>query len=214
MQIREDIVKAAAHIFSRDGYAQARLQDVAEMVGMRKASLYYHIDSKEDLLFAIHEHLISELLTNTRQALSTVQSSEERLRVVIRMAMRLIAEHQEEVTVFLHEYRVLNNDRWEEVVAKRDEHQQIVEDILTEGIEQGVFREIPVKITTLGIFGMTNYGYQWFRRSGTFSADEIADVFSDVVLNGIRTGVPGESAGDGTIQLEKILSDGDGTQPH
>lgn len=207
MQIREDIVQAAARIFSRDGYARARLEDVAALVGIRKASLYYHIDSKEDLLFAIHEHLISELLANTYTALSTVRSPEERLRVVIRMAMRLIAEHQEEVTVFLHEYRVLNNDRWEEVVAKRDEHQQIVEDILADGIEQGVFREIPVKITTFGIFGMTNYGYQWFRSSGTFSADEIADIFADVVLNGIRTDVSRKLSGNGIAKQDRKIDE-------
>lgn len=192
MQIRKDIVKAAAQVFSQHGYERATLEDVAEVVGIRKGSLYYHIRSKEDLLFVIHDHLADELIANTRTALATARSPEERLRLAMRVAMRLIADYRAEVTVFLHERHALTSDRWRDVVAKRDAYQHIVEAILAEGIQQGAFRALPAGVITLGILGMINWGYQWFRRDGPLSADEIADLFADIVLNGVRKG--GESS--------------------
>ncbi|HBY98224.1 MAG TPA: TetR/AcrR family transcriptional regulator [Chloroflexi bacterium] len=186
MEIREDIVKAAAHVFSRDGYQRATLEDVAQLVGIKKGSLYHHISSKEDLLFAIHDRLADELIANTRAALQGAETPADRLRRIMRVSMRLIAEHQEEVTVFLHERHTLTSERWQAVVAKRDEYEQIVAGVLAEGIEAGVFRPLPVRASTLGILGMINWGYQWFRPDGPLSADEIADLFTDIVLDGVR----------------------------
>jgi AcrR family transcriptional regulator len=186
MNIRDDILTAAARVFGERGYEAATLDEVAHAVGIKKGSLYYHIRSKEDLLFALHQRLADELLYNTYAALESAQSPTERLRAVLRVAMRLIAEHKQEVTVFLHERQLLSSDRWREVVAKRDAYQRIIEEILSEGIEEGVFRPVPVKVATLGLLGMTNWGYQWFRSNGPLSADAIADVFTDMVIEGLR----------------------------
>ena len=48
-----EIVDAAGEVFDEKGYAAARIEDIAARVGLLKGSLYYYIDSKEDLLFAI-----------------------------------------------------------------------------------------------------------------------------------------------------------------
>jgi len=186
VKIRDDILTAAARVFGERGYDGATLDEVAQAVGIKKGSLYYHIRSKEDLLFALHQRLADELLDNTHAALESATSPTERLRGVLRVAMRLIAEHKQEVTVFLHERQLLTSDRWREVVAKRDAYQRIVEDIVSEGIESGVFRPVPLKVATLGLLGMTNWGYQWFRSNGPLTADEIADAFADMVIEGLR----------------------------
>lgn len=186
MKIRPDIVRAAAQVFRRDGYDGASLAAIADVLGIRKPSLYHHIESKEDLLYAIHEQLASELLQNTQQALDGVEAPEEQLRAVVRMAMRLIADHREEVEVFLHERRAFSSERWQGIVASRDTYQRIVEGILEQGTARGVFRAFPPKIATLGILGMTNWGYTWFSPSGALTAEQIADLFTDLLLGGLR----------------------------
>lgn len=186
MAIRDDILRAAARVFSEQGYDGATLDDVAGLIGIKKGSLYYHIRSKEDLLFALHQRLADELIANTRAAVQEARTPQERLRAVLRVAMRLIAEHKEEVTVFLHERRILTSERWQDIVAQRDAYQQMLEHILAEGIEQGIFRPLPVNIVALGLLGMTNWGYQWFRPDGPLDADTIAEIFADIALNGLQ----------------------------
>ena len=63
--VRPDIIDAATRIFSERGYHAASMSDIADAVGIRKASLYHHVRKKEDLLFAIHEALVDELIDET-----------------------------------------------------------------------------------------------------------------------------------------------------
>lgn len=185
MHIRDDILRTAAQQFGELGYERARLEDVARALGMKKGSLYYHIDSKEDLLFVIHDRLIDELTRNTVAAVEKAEGVDEKVRAVLRVAMGLIAEHQQEVTVFLHERHVFNSERWSSVRAKRDAYEQLVSSVLQAGMATGQLRALPISLTTKGVLGMVNWGYQWFHSDGEVSADEIADVFADIVLNGL-----------------------------
>ena len=185
MQIRDDIVAAAAQLFGECGYERATLDDLAQALGMKKGSLYYHIKSKEDLLFAVHDRLIDELTANTRAALEQADGVAAQLRAALHAAMRLIAEHQQEVTVFLHERHIFNSERWATIREKRHDYEQLVSEILQRGMADGTFRELPIPLATIGVLGMVNWGYQWFHRDGPYTADEIADVFADLVLGGL-----------------------------
>lgn len=185
MHIREDIVQAAAELFGDVGYERARLEDVARALGIKKGSLYYHIDSKEDLLFVIHDRLIDELTQNTVRALDQTTNTQQQIRAILRVAMHLIAEHRSEVTVFLHERHIFGSSRWASIREKRDRYQVLIVDVLRSGVSAGQVRQLPVPLTTIGILGMVNWGYQWFDPDGSFSAAEVADVFADIVLYGI-----------------------------
>src|SRR5439155_17644943 len=65
LKIRSDVLSAATRVFSERGYHGASMQDVADAAGMQKASLYYHVGRKEDLLYAIHEQMMDELTEKT-----------------------------------------------------------------------------------------------------------------------------------------------------
>jgi AcrR family transcriptional regulator len=48
-----DVLAAAAKVFRERGYAGASMRDVAQELGIRNASVYYYVDSKEELLFRV-----------------------------------------------------------------------------------------------------------------------------------------------------------------
>ncbi|HEY5334166.1 MAG TPA: helix-turn-helix domain-containing protein, partial [Solirubrobacterales bacterium] len=79
-EVRPDIIAAATRIFSERGYHAASMTDIADAVGIRKASLYHHVRKKEDLLFAIHETLVDELIDETMAITSTSASAAEKVR--------------------------------------------------------------------------------------------------------------------------------------
>jgi TetR/AcrR family transcriptional regulator, cholesterol catabolism regulator len=180
------ILAAAAELFGDHGYDRATLADVARRVGIKRGSLYYYINSKEDLLYWLHKKLIDELIEHTDAALADAGTAEERLRAVVRVSMRLIAERRQEVKVFLEERHVLDSQRWADVVAQRDAFQQKVEDVLAAGMREGILKENPVRLTANGILGMCFWGYQWFRPN-RLSWEQVADLFSDILLDGLKT---------------------------
>src|SRR4051812_39582811 len=83
---RDQIVAAAAKVFREKGYHQSTTEDIAAEVGMLKGSLYYYITKKEDLLHAVVEKPVNEMVANLREIAESGSTSEEKIR-------RLIADH-------------------------------------------------------------------------------------------------------------------------
>jgi AcrR family transcriptional regulator len=184
---RAEIIRNAVDLFSKNGYQNTSLAEIAAAVGVQKPSLYHYIDSKEDLLYEINELLVEELLTGAQTLLASAETPEERLRAYLRATMRLTATRQKEVTIFLGERQFLKTQskRWREVAERRDSYERLFESILEDGIATGVFTDVPVNIAALGILGTVANAYRWYRKSGPMTPDEIADLFADIVLHGI-----------------------------
>ena len=185
-KVRPDIIAAATRVFSERGYHAASMTEIAEVVGMRKPSLYHHVRKKEDLLFAIHEQLIDELIDQTMSVFSSSDLPAEKLRAVLRVALSFVSHHRDGVTVFLHERAAVSGERWNELVVKRDFYEQMVSRILAEGTSSGDFVDVPPTIAAKAVLAMANWGYTWFDPSGPMSSDEVADAFADIALRGLQ----------------------------
>lgn len=185
-EVRADIIEAATRVFSERGYHAASMAEIAEAVGIRKASLYHHVRKKEDLLFAIHDQLIDELIGETMAVSSSSLTPAEKLRGVLHVTMRFIARNRDGVTVFLSERRAVAGERWQALVVKRDFYERMVSQIITEGTSSGSFIEIPPNLAARSVLAMANWGYTWFQADGPLSADEVAEVFATVALRGLE----------------------------
>ena len=184
--VRPDIIEAATRIFSERGYHAASMSDIADAVGIRKASLYHHVRKKEDLLFAIHEALVDELIDETMAVSSSSASPEEKVRQLLHVTMRFIGDNREGVTVFLSERHAVTGERWQALVIKRDFYERMVTQIITEGRSSGAFVDLPPEIVTKALLGMANWGYTWFQKDGPLTADEVAEVFTAIALRGLE----------------------------
>jgi AcrR family transcriptional regulator len=186
-KVRADIIAAATRVFSQRGYHAASMVEIAEEVGMRKPSLYHHVRKKEDLLFAIHEQLVDELIEETTSALSTSHTPAEKVREVLRVSMSFVARHRDGVTVFLQESRAVSGERWGELVVKRDFYEKMVSRVIAEGVTSGAFVDTPPQIAARAVLAMANWGYTWFDPAGELSAESVSNIFADIALNGLLT---------------------------
>ena len=184
--VRADIIAAATRVFSARGYHEASMAEIAEAVGMRKPSLYHHVRKKEDLLFAIHEQLIDELTTETAAAIGKAEGPSAQLLASLRVALNFVSRNMDAVTVFLAENRAVRGQRWRDLVAKRDAYERMVQDIIIAGVASGEFVDVPPTIASKAILAMANWGYTWFNPDGPLSADDVADIFGRIALQGIQ----------------------------
>lgn len=187
---RLELVDIAASVFARKGYHATSVDDLVAATGLKRGGLYHYISSKEDLLIAAHERFIAPLLDNARVIAAEQLSAEEALRRLAHALMHDIAVYQDQVTVFLHEWRVIEHrPEWQHVRDARREFEDIIQSILRRGHEEGAFDVSEPRLTCLGFLGMINYAYTWYRPRGPYSADEIAEHFVRIFLSGI--GRPG-----------------------
>ena len=181
------ILDAATRVFQERGYDAATIQMIADEVGILKGSLYYYIDTKEDLLYKIihevHRGLFEAMEEATREG-----DALERIEAFIEGHVRFIAENLPAIWVFLHDFRALDADRREEIVAARDAYNGRLRDLLAEGQAAGAIRaDLDLDLAVLGTFGMINWMYEWYRPGGRKGPDEIGRAFASLAFEGIRS---------------------------
>ncbi len=183
---RGDIIQAAAAIFRRKGYHGTSMQDIADAVGLQKASLYHHITSKQDILFAILEQALDLLIADMRAVVDSDLTPEEKLKLAMQVYMGRLSEDADLAAVLLLEHRSLEHKLRQKHIQRRDRYERLWRQILEEGIADGSFRPVDVPLVAFAILGVQNWMITWYREGGRFQVLEIADHFSDLFLRGLR----------------------------
>ena len=184
---RDQLLTAAAELFSERGYHGTSMQHLAERLGILRGSLYAHISSKEDLLFEIVDRGADRFITRMEEVVASEQTPSEKLREALAAHITTVAEHMEASTVFLNDWRFLSDERRDLIQAKRDLYESLIQEVIEEGIEWGVFaEELDARHATIFVLSTANWLYQWYRPDGPLSPEEIAAEFSEMIEKGLR----------------------------
>jgi len=183
---RRQVIRKAAALFDKNGYHNTSMDDIAAAVGLRKPSLYHYFESKEEILFWIHQEFIDLIIERQVQRDGKGLEPSELLLGVISDILALMNTHRGHVRVFFEHHRELSSQYQKIIRAKRDFYQDQVEAMVAAGVERGDFRQVDPRLTGLALFGMCNWAYQWYRKGGPRSSQEIAEFFADLLLGGIR----------------------------
>jgi AcrR family transcriptional regulator len=185
----ERLLEAAAVLFSQKGYAATSTREIAGILGIRKASLYYHIENKEDLLYAICKSSLEQIRRDVTAALEKVQDPLERTRTLVRAHISSLVRDQIAHSVAVGEMHALSGARLKEVIALRDAYEELVRSVLRDARKAGVLRDdIGVKYLCLILLGLLNRVEMWYRREGALSPDQLARVFEAIFLTGAAAG--------------------------
>ncbi len=183
---RSDIITAAAQIFRQKGYQAASMQDIAEAVHLQKASLYHHVESKQEILLTILNQALDLLIEDMQTVMASDLPVEDKLRQAIRVYVNRIAGEADLAAVLLLEYRSLEPGLRQRHVRRRDRYESLWRDLVRQGVEAGRFRNVDEKIATFALLGIQNWMITWFREGGGHEADELADFFADMILQGLE----------------------------
>jgi AcrR family transcriptional regulator len=182
---RTDIIQAAAQIFREKGYHGASMQDIADAVGLQKASLYHHVASKQEILGDILDQALDRLIADLEPIAESKVPADERLRQAVRMYLLRLAENADLAAVLLLEYRSLEPPLRQEHIRRRDRYEGLWRKIIRDGIRAGLFASVDETATTFALLGVQNWSITWFRPGGRFSPAQLADVYADLFLEGL-----------------------------
>jgi TetR/AcrR family transcriptional regulator, cholesterol catabolism regulator len=183
-----EILATAAKIFRQNGYADTSVQDVADAVGILKGSLYYYIDSKEDLLYRVllevHEDargILDEI------AAMTDASPMQKIRTYVRRHVEYNVRNVDKVAVYYHDFGLLSTDRKAEIRKQRRTYEDFLETLIKEAQKTGeVDPGADPRVMAYCMFGTMNWTYTWYRPSGRVSIPRLADMIAEFVGSGLR----------------------------
>src|ERR687885_466392 len=181
---RSELTRQAARLFAQKGYHGTSVGDLAEAMGVQKGSLYAHITSKQDLLYetmregarAFHAGL---------DAIPDELRATEKIRLALRSHLRLVADQLDVATVFVQEWRYLEGERRDEILAERRRYEERIRAFFREGRDLGVLRtDLDDATAALLVLSAANWAYTWLQPGR--DTDDIADRFYEQLLEGMR----------------------------
>lgn len=184
--MKATITAVAVDLFFRKGYFATSMSEIARGCGIQKASIYYHFPGKEELLFGIMHATMQDLLAHLECNLDRATGIENRLRAAVRSHVRFHLERQQETFIASSELRGLSPEHGTIVVAQRDAYERIFQGLIRQGIDQGVYSSGDVRILSYAILTLCTAGASWFRSDGRLTMDDIADIYENFVLNGLK----------------------------
>jgi AcrR family transcriptional regulator len=188
---REEIIRASAHIFRERGYEGTTLRDIAAALGTDRASLYYYVGSKEELL----QEIVREALGRDIAAAETVKRSRAttpmKIRALIESMVASYVDNYPLMNVYIEDLsRIARQDsEWSIDVTKRSRtYESLVHSILSKGQQDGTVRtDLPIDLCALALFGMVNWMHRWYRPGAQWAHADIADTFTHIFLKGYGT---------------------------
>lgn len=184
---REKILASATKLFEEKGYHSTSIKEICEKANISRGGLFYHFNSKEDILVLIHDKFISYELKQAREVLQNKNNPLLTLKELLTCLVESIGKFKPYVVVFFQERKFLSRDNFKEIREKRDEYEGIFCQTIKRGIKEGYFRkDIDPIIIVKGIFGMCNWTYQWLDPEGNIPPREIGEIFYNMIIEGLK----------------------------
>jgi TetR/AcrR family transcriptional regulator, cholesterol catabolism regulator len=181
---RSELTRQAARLFAEKGYHGTSTADLAAAMGVQKGSLYAHMASKQELLYATMREGADAFhagLDGIPEDLHVV----ERIRLALRSHLRVVAEQLDVATVFVREWRYLDGEHRDEIVAERRRYEDRIRALFREGRELGELRaDLDDATAALLLLSAANWAYTWLRPGADTGA--LADGFFALLVDGMR----------------------------
>ena len=183
----ESLLAVVVTVFNERGYDGTSMEDLSRALGISKSSIYYHVDSKENLLSLALDRALDGLFAVAAEVSATDKPAIYRLEHLVRGSVQVLADRLPYVTLLL---RARGNTATERrALERRREFDQIVADLVAEAESAGDIRpDVDPAVTARLLFGMINSLTEWYRPDQrALTAGELADAVNAVAFNGLRS---------------------------
>jgi TetR/AcrR family transcriptional regulator, cholesterol catabolism regulator len=204
---RQQIIDQAAALFAKRGYAATGISELSEHVGLGRGALYHYIGSKENLLIEIQDRVLQPLTASARAIVKLDADPVLRLRLLSEALLDMILARLDHIWVYEHDYRHLTGDNRKRLVRQRRDFENLVQKLLVEAIETGVFRPMDASLATLQFLNLHNHTYQWAKPGKPgWDARSLSREYCRTLLSGF--GSPDRKADDVESRLDEFRTTG------
>ena len=161
-ETRRQILKSAEQIFAREGFAGARMDEIARVAKVNKAMIYYHIGNKRELYAAVLHHIFSNAIDRFRASIQQAETPKEKLRQYLRNIIQTISQNPGAAAILIREQATGGADFPDVIIKDMSEIIMMLVEILDQGYQQGIFREsnpFAVHMLAIGSILLTHTSY-------------------------------------------------------
>jgi len=181
---QEEIIRVAAKLFKEKGYSAVTMRDLAKAMGIKAASLYNHINSKQDILNAIIISLAEDFTNGMKLTIASDASCINKLKKIIEFHVNISSQNS-------YGMAALNND-WMHLEAQlnyykklRSDYENDFKSILIEGIKSGEIIDIKPDVMMFSILTTLRSLYLWIPRKEDINLNKLTDNLNEILIKGV-----------------------------
>ncbi|ULQ51376.1 TetR/AcrR family transcriptional regulator [Flavihumibacter fluvii] len=183
---KEVIVEAATRLFREKGFKAASMRDLAEAVGVEAASLYNHIQSKEELL----QEICFKVANAFNQRCDEVESSDiptiKKVEAMLRFHIRMMFDNYEMVIVADRDWKHLSDPYLSNFHSQRRIYRKRLAGIIERGIEQKEIKPVDAPTVVLIMLHAVNGIESWHRSKEKISAKQLEENMVLIMIEGLK----------------------------
>jgi len=185
---KEAILDAAVHLFARKGFAETKLEDVANLAEFGKGTLYNYFENKDDLLLSAFNYAVTNMLDFLYNQLTSVSEPLERIRLIANSQFNYYRENTDFMNVVMTNHQVLMNHACShEVFVRFHDLRKMVVKEMQAAIDAGHLRPGNPQHYATFLSGMIHAQVRSLN-NGEMHMDEVrADEVIDIFLNGAKS---------------------------
>jgi AcrR family transcriptional regulator len=190
---RQVVLRTAARTYSKRGFYETTLTDIADELNISKPTLYYYFKSKDDILFECHRIGIEAIINGDKPMPTAAESNGRgRLEEFLRRYVRMVVDDFGTCLVMTGT-NALEPENQGTVIEGRRQIDSMLREILDDGVRDGSLDCPDPKLTAMFVFGAMNWIPRWYHLDGTLTVDELTERLTAFVLRAIdpaRTTAP------------------------
>jgi AcrR family transcriptional regulator len=184
---RQAIEDVASDLFRERGYAGTSIRDIARALSVQGASLYAHVSSKEDVLWAIVDRAAGRFEGAADRAGAAAAARRpgdpaEAVAALVRAHVEVLTSDVDEAGVFVHEWRALGPERRASILERRDAYEARFRRWIEQGIAVGAFALTDPAIASSALLSALNGVATWYDPAGRLAPDRVADHLVELSL--------------------------------
>jgi TetR/AcrR family fatty acid metabolism transcriptional regulator len=184
---REAILRAAAHVFARSGYFNAKVSDVARKAGVADGTVYLYFKNKDDLLTSIFSWAMGEFISSAKSELAEIADPREKLRRFASLHLSMLEQERDIAIVFQIELRQSTKFMERFSTTYLAQYLQMLREIIEDGQRRGIFRKrLNSKFVAKFLFGaLDEMATNWVLSHKNHSLTAMVEPVLDIFLNGV-----------------------------
>jgi AcrR family transcriptional regulator len=187
---RDELLAIAATLFAERGFRNTTVRDIADGAGILSGSLYHHFDSKEAMVDELLDTFQRGLFDTFEEIVASDRRPRAKLEAVVRASFEAIDQHHSEVAIFQNDATYLSGfERFGYLAERNLRFERLWRGVLLEGVESGELRQdLDVDLVYRFLRDTVWVAVTWYQPGGALSADQVADQYLSILLDGIAHG--------------------------
>ena len=180
------IIHEAARLFFQKGYKNTSLEEVANILQVTRPAIYHYFKSKEKIMVAIQKEVSNKVMTYSGEVLALNLPADQKFERMVYYHALLILENRIEMGIVFEELKNLPSHLAEEVLTVIDQYYKNMNILYQASVNSGHFIDVDPSIAVQVTLGACNWAYKWFSPDGTFTKEQVAELISQMLVQGYR----------------------------